>query len=573
MTAYAPGHHFCLNFTTQYRAMKKYYIFLFFVFAHFYSHAQPTLSFSSFITGLTKPVDIVNAGDGSNRLFIVQQSGQVKIYSGGSILASPFLNMSSLITYDGNERGLLSIAFHPQYATNRYFFVFYNNLAGNTELAQYQTLASDPNTADPASRKILMTFIKPFTNHNGCKLNFGPDGDLYFATGDGGSGGDPNNNAQNLNAYLGKMMRINVDNFTVAPYYTVPADNPLVGQLNTKPEIFDWGLRNPWRWSFDRLTGDMWIADVGQNAWEELNMIPAANTKGLNFGWRCYEGNHAYDLSLCGATPATGKTFPIFEYGHNAAGGYAFVGGLVYHGAEFPALQGYYICADEVNTNGWLIKSNGVGGWNVGTQNNFPGSVSTFGEAENGTLYVASLAGTIYKVISSGVVAVRLISFDVSSNNGRDLLDWKITPDPSLSKFELQYSVDGISFNAIHSVDGITGPADYHFETPSSRADRWYRLKIIYHTGGASYSPIKKLNGNAAEIIVTGTPATDPQLINTVSLRNVVIINAVGQRVRSLGAFAAGTHQISSADLAKGTYYLQCVRENGVVENLKLMLY
>ncbi|MEJ7610697.1 MAG: PQQ-dependent sugar dehydrogenase [Ferruginibacter sp.] len=320
--------------------MKQFYLAILFTLAGYASFSQPVIGFSSFLSGLTTPVDIVHANDNSNRLFILQQNGIIRVYAGGSLLPTPFLDMASLIKYDvGGERGLLSIAFHPQYSANRYFFVFYNNTAGHTELAQYQTLATDPNIADPASRKILLTIIKPFSNHNGCKLNFGPDGNLYFAPGDGGSGGDPNNYAQNLNSHLGKMLRINVDNFTTFPYYTVPPTNPLIGVPNTKPEIFAWGLRNPWRWNFDRFTGDMWIADVGQNAREEINMVPAADISGRNYGWRCYEGNQAYQLSLCGPTPAVGKTFPIFEYPHTAAGGYSVTGGVVYHGTEFPGCR------------------------------------------------------------------------------------------------------------------------------------------------------------------------------------------------------------------------------------------
>lgn len=553
--------------------MKKLYFTAVLMMAALLGYTQPILSFSSFASGLTAPVDIVNAKDGSNKLYIVQQNGTVRVHSGGALLPTPFLNMSSVITYDaGGERGLLSLAFHPQYSTNRYFFVYYNNASGNGELAQYQTLAGSPDQADPASRKVLLTIIKPYTNHNGCKLNFGPDGNLYLGVGDGGSGGDPQNHSQDLGSYLGKMLRINVDNFTTAPYYTVPAANPFVGVAGALPEIYSYGLRNPWRWSFDRSNGDMWIADVGQDAWEEVNYVSANATGGLNYGWRCYEGTHTYNLSQCGATPTTGKTYPIFEYAHNNTGGFSITGGLVYRGTEYPALQGWYICADYVRPNGWLIRSNGAGGWNVAQQTNYPANISSFGDAEDGTLYAVSLSGTIYKVIVSGVVPVRLISFEGKNMGAKDLLSWKIASDPSLQIFEIEQSADRTRFAKIGEIPA-NGTEEYNFNADITPSDRYYRLKIKYSTGSIQYSDIIKIAAKDKNGVIAYAISKDQiQLTNPSPLRLVSLINMQGQKLRSFNNISSGAHILNIPNLPSGIYYLQCTGEGRNTETVKIFI-
>jgi glucose/arabinose dehydrogenase len=360
-----------------------------------FAQTPPVLIYSPVVSGLSSAVDVVNAQDGTNRLFVLRQSGTVRIVSGGVLLPGIFLDIADSIS-TGGERGLLSIAFHPDFENNRYFFVYYTNTAGDIRITRFQTQFGDPDVADESSGVVLMTIPHPtFGNHNGGKLNFGPDGNLYFATGDGGSGGDPNNNAQNGNSLLGKMIRINVDNFTTPPYYTIPLDNPYVDDPLVRDEIFAIGLRNPWRWSFDRLNNDVWIADVGQGTWEEINNRTFATSGGINYGWRCYEGNAAYNTTGC--LPPANYISPIFVYPHIfATGGFSVTGGHVYRAAEFPAMYGYYICADYVSGNTWLIKSNGVGGWNSSIQSGLPGSISGFGEAENGDMYAVSLSGTLY---------------------------------------------------------------------------------------------------------------------------------------------------------------------------------
>ena len=287
------------------------------------------------ITGLSSPVGITHAGDGSGRLFIVLQGGRIVIFDGVKILSSPFLDITSVVS-SGGERGLLGLAFHPNYVGNGSFYVNYTNTAGDTVIARY-SVSANPNQADPTSADILLTIPQPFSNHNGGQLHFGPDGYLYIGIGDGGSGGDPQNNGQDLGTLLGKILRIDVDK---GPPYAIPPDNPFFGPGDgALDEIWAWGLRNPWRFSFDRLTGDMFIGDVGQNSWEEVDFQPASSAGGENYGWRLMEGNSCYN-------PATNcndstLTLPILVYDHTV--GCSVTGGYRYRGSKNPALDGFYL--------------------------------------------------------------------------------------------------------------------------------------------------------------------------------------------------------------------------------------
>jgi glucose/arabinose dehydrogenase len=305
-------------------------------------YCQPLITFTPVISsGLVSPVDIVPSKDGTNRIFIVQQGGTIRAYNSSyTLLNNNFLTIASNIA-TGGEQGLLSMAFHPDYINNRYFFVYYTNAAGGINIDRFQTLLANPNQADPGSRTNIMTIAKTtsFTNHNGGKLNFGPDGDLYFGLGDSGGSGDPRNLAQRGDSLWGKMIRINVNNFTTPPYYTVPSDNPFVSSSTVLHEIFSLGLRNPWRWSFDHLTGNTWIADVGQSAREEVNVLTAAQANGANYGWRCYEGLLPYNTAAC--LPTSSYTSPVFDYPHTiATGGFTITGGYVYRGSLHAAMYG-----------------------------------------------------------------------------------------------------------------------------------------------------------------------------------------------------------------------------------------
>lgn len=363
---------------------------------------SPTLSVSLIADGFDQPTDIANAGD--DRLFIVERDGIIHIIDGEqNVLPTPFLDIEDQVdSQTHSERGMLSLAFHPDYPNTPYFYVNYINNDGNTVLSRF-TADDATNTAVSSSELILLTITQPARNHNGGDLNFGPDGYLYIATGDGGSAGDPFGdvgNGQETETLLGKILRIDVDNGTP---YAIPADNPFVNDPNTYDEIWALGLRNPWRFSFDRQTGDMFIADVGQGEWEEVNFSSAESTGGENFGWRCYEGNHVYNTSGC-ADMSTYQ-FPFYEYPHDNDSndndeGISVTGGFVYRGQTHPDLQGIYLFGDFASANVWLASPDGGGGWNVLPNGPISGlsSISTFGEGCSGELFVAGYGGQIFQI-------------------------------------------------------------------------------------------------------------------------------------------------------------------------------
>jgi hypothetical protein len=355
--------------------------------------AAPAIELEPIATGIDRPVAITHAGDGSGRLFITLRGGRVMIHDSQGLRATPFLDISAQVTTDG-ERGLLSIAFHPEYSTNGLFFVNHTDLNGDTVIARYR-VSGNPDIADPASATVLLTIAQPFANHNGGQLNFGPDGHLYIGMGDGGSGGDPFNNAQDLGSLLGKMLRIDVD--ATLPY-AIPGDNPFVTTPGARPEIWALGLRNPWRFSFDRLTGDLFIADVGENAWEEIDFQPAASAGGENYGWRRMEGAHCFNP----ATDCNDGTLklPIIEYPHGG-GDCSITGGYRYRGANSPGLVGLYLYADFCTgkIRGATEESPGV--WSSELVNDTGLQLTAFGEDEAGEVYVAHFdpsAGAVYQV-------------------------------------------------------------------------------------------------------------------------------------------------------------------------------
>ncbi|MBI4637763.1 MAG: PQQ-dependent sugar dehydrogenase [Candidatus Rokubacteria bacterium] len=381
------------------------------------------IALEAIVTGLANPVAIANAGDGWNRLFIALQAGQILIYDSGQLLPNPFLDISSLVSCCG-EQGLLGVAFHPSYASNGFFYVNYTNLAGDTVVARYR-VSADANLADPASAVILLTVDQPFTNHNGGQLQFGPDGYLYIGMGDGGSGGDPGNRAQNLGELLGKLLRIDVDGGTP---YAIPATNPFVGTPGARGEIWAYGLRNPWRFSFDRLTGDLFIGDVGQESREEVDFQPAGSPGGQNYGWRLMEGSACYD-------PATNcnngsLTLPILEYDHSL--GCAVIGGSRYRGREFPDLSGTYLYGDFCTGLIWGATETG-GAWTSSVLFASGLLISAFGEDESGEVYVAHYGGgtdgAIYRITSIGTPCALALSLGAGSvrRGGRLGFDVRLT--------------------------------------------------------------------------------------------------------------------------------------------------
>ncbi len=343
-------------------------------------------------SGLTQPVALTHAGD--TRLFITQQVGTIVIYDGTAVRATPFLDIRSLVL-DSGERGLLSVAFHPHYSENGLFFVYYTNKSGDNSIARYKVSASDPNLAEVSSGTILLTIPHPnFANHNGGQLQFGPDGFLYIGTGDGGSGGDPNNNAQNIDQLLGKILRIDVDHGSP---YSVPASNPFFLRPGPRGEIWAYGLRNPWRFSFDRETGDLWIGDVGQDNYEEVDFQPATSIGGENYGWRRMEGFHCYNPSSSCSDPSF--TMPVIEYSH-ASGACSISGGYRYRGTQIPAMRGAYLYGDYCSGTISIATQSGAT-WTPKTLFTTSISISSFGEDVAGELYVLDVAkGIVYKIVS-----------------------------------------------------------------------------------------------------------------------------------------------------------------------------
>ncbi|HMU61698.1 MAG TPA: PQQ-dependent sugar dehydrogenase [Gemmatimonadales bacterium] len=343
------------------------------------------------VTGLNMPVLVTAAPGDTGRIFVVEKGGKVRIIEHGSLLPTPFIDLSGRVT-TGSEQGLLGMAFHPTDGRVVLSFTVAGSTGGGTSrIATFRT-GADPDVLDPATEQVVLEVAQPYGNHNGGNILFGPDGYLYAGFGDGGSGGDPQGHGQNRDDLLGSLLRLDIDHG--APY-TIPATNPFVGQPNMRGELWNWGLRNPWRFSFDRATGDLYIADVGQNEWEEVDVQPAASAGGENYGWAIMEGDHCYKSSTCNRG---GLVMPVIEYGHGD--GCSITGGFVYRGSAIPELVGTYFYGDYCN--GWIrsfVYRNG----SVTDAQSWPTldtkqQITSFGEDARGELYVVLASGTIYRI-------------------------------------------------------------------------------------------------------------------------------------------------------------------------------
>lgn len=352
--------------------------------------ARFSLKLEQVLTGLNQPVHVTGAGDGSGRLFAVEKAGRILILRGGQLDSTPFLDIRGLVGSRGSEQGLLSVAFHPRYAETGWLYVNYTNREGHTVVARY-SVSQDANRADPASAAVLLEVRQPAPNHNGGYLLFGPDGYLYIGLGDGGGRADQFRNAQNMQVLLGKMLRVDVD---AAFPYGVPADNPFVGVADARAEIWAYGLRNPWRYAFDRVTGDLFIADVGQDRYEEVHLQPSG-AGGQNYGWPAMEGAHCFPETV--QCDRSGLDLPVAEYSHEL--GCSITGGPVYRGRAYPEAQGVYLYGDFCSGRIWALHQTADGAWSTTQMLQDRRSISSFGEDDEGEVYVVTLdPGALYRV-------------------------------------------------------------------------------------------------------------------------------------------------------------------------------
>ena len=391
-----------------------------------------TIELTEFADGFSSPLALKNAGD--ERLFVVEQGGVIKIVDlNGVVNTTPFLDIQSIVNA-GGERGLLGLAFHPEYQTNGRFFVHYSNSSGDTQISEFSVSTSNPDIANPNSEVMLLTVSQPFSNHNGGTIAFGPqDGYLYIGLGDGGGGGDTNNNAQNPTLLIGKLLRIDIDTQSGGNNYGIPSDNPFIGDPNTRDEIWATGLRNPFRFTMDPETNSIWIGDVGQNAREEVNKASLSQA-GLNYGWRCYEGNAPYNTSGC--PDESELTFPVFDYSWN--GGGSVIGGYVYRGDLYADLQDVYVFGDIDG----MISTLDIDDDYI-NQGQFPGTWVAFGQDINKELYSVNLGGSIFK-IAGGVLSV-------DENQGANAI---IYPNPATNIVNIKLQTQVMEHLKISDVKG-----------------------------------------------------------------------------------------------------------------------
>lgn len=446
--------------------MKQLFTFsaLLLLFMGLESRAQITLT--QFASGFSSPVDIKNCGD--DRMFIVEQGGYIRIVDTlGVQRPLPFLDIHTRLL-SGGERGLLGLAFDPNYKTNGFFYVYYTELShGDVVVSRFSVSATNPDSADPASEDTVIRIWHPYSNHNGGHIAFRPtDGYLYMGTGDGGSGGDPGNRAQNVDSLLGKILRLDVSDTSVA--YTIPPDNPLVGGTG-RGEIWNIGQRNPWRWSFDRMNGDFWIGDVGQNAWEEVDYQPVSKHGG-NYGWRCYEGNgHPYNTAGCQA--ASAYDAPVYEYANNGA---AIVGGYRYRGAKYSDMYGKYFFTDEFTSTYQFrtLEPNGTGGWTGTLIGTFGRSVVVaFGEDRWGELYCADYNnGAIYRFAGTACSIVASINNADDTIYVCDTINPYLLRTPSGNHFHYEWFQDGNSIGNDNDSLSISQGGIYYVIATDSNA-------------------------------------------------------------------------------------------------------
>lgn len=467
--------------------------------------AQPTLNFTPLsLTGpsLVQPLFMTGCGDGSGRLFVVEKRGTIRIVQNNNVSNDFFLDIEDQVMNSG-ERGLLGFAFHPQYPATPYIYVNYVIDGTITNrISRFTLNPNNPNDIQENTEFILLEQAGIQTNHKAGDITFGPDGYLYIGMGDGGGGGDPANSGQNLETLLAKMLRIDVNAPQGPLNYTIPPDNPFVGEPG-RDEIWAYGLRNPWRISFDRETGDFWIADVGQNLWEEVDMVIAGTPGGMNFGWDCREGNHNYEPGNCGS--GTEFTWPVYEYPHSCnpcPNGYgaSISGGYVYRGSDYPVLEGFYVAADYISNYLWMIKITSYDPLEFDTYvQDGTGLVSglvTFGEDDDGELYASNLDGVIYSVSASGFLPVQWESVDAKIVQGGNQIDWTMHQTLGIEYFEVQRSLysNFDAFTVVTEVEPVQDQISYKYIDPYIHIRAvYYRIAAHMSDGSIEYSPFVRI--------------------------------------------------------------------------------
>lgn len=468
-----------------------------------YTVAQPTIQIVQFATGFSNPVDMAFA-PGDDKMYVVQQRGRIRmVQPDGTVLGTDFLDISSLVSLSGSETGLLGLAFHPNYQQNGYFYVNYTRASnGATRISRFSRSTSNPQVADPNSEVVLLEIAQPFSNHNGGCIRFGPDGYLYIGMGDGGSAGDPGNRAQNPTNLLGKMLRINVD---VSSGYSVPLTNPFYGQTDTLPEIWALGLRNPWKFHFDKLTGDLWIADVGQNNIEEINFQQAGDYIPYNYGWRCYEGNSTYNTTGC--LSASNYKFPIATYTHGSTN-CAVTGGVVYRGAEYADLYGKYIFTDYCSGRFWTTYPDGSGGWITDQLNQLSGYYFvSFVENHQGDVFIADInLDRIYRIQSTNTC--NPVAVVQSENNTTAICSGDSLKlfTPAGNGFTYQWFFNGNPIaSATQSLYYANQPGNYHVvvTSPGNCTNTATPFTVTLST-----TPIASITATTTHVCIDGNPIT-----------------------------------------------------------------
>jgi len=459
--------------------------------------AQPTQLVNAFPNlTFTNPIFLTHSSDGTNRIFVVQQNGLIRVFPNDSAVASSsvstFLNIANKLSSPGGEEGLLGLAFHPDYETNGYFYVNYTAPTPlRTVVARYSVQPGNPNKADSLSEYKLLEVNQPYSNHNGGMIFFGLDGYLYISFGDGGSGGDPGDRAQNRGVLLGKLLRIDVDTVTATTNYGIPSDNPLVGNPNGwREEIFAWGLRNPWRGSQDPVSGEIWFGDVGQSAREEINLIET----GGNYGWRCYEGNASFNTSGCG--PSSNYIFPVKDYDRGQ--GICVTGGYIYRGYRRPDLVGAYIYADYGSGRIWMLRYANGQLTSDSLLLDSPYAISSFGTDQDGELYICrhSTSGIIYRFAGSPQTGVgpgeglpaefRLEQNYPNPFNPSTTINYEL-PFPSFVTLEV---IDVLGRQVVTLVEGVQ-PAGRHNATLD--ASKLSSGIYLYRMAAGKFASVKKL--------------------------------------------------------------------------------